>query len=269
MDPTTVLPQARAAIEATARGTAELIRSLPDLNVPIPGSEWTVREAAAHLINCTGQHRDIAEGTPSPVESLAPKAVAAANASRLADIPEGDPNKMAGLLTEAVAEFLEATAHRSGGQEVSFHAGLPVGLAALACISLGELVLHGYDMATAVGSPWPIDPRHAELVLDGYRAYFGGLIRPDAVGGLTASYAIELVGGSSFVVHFADGRYGTEPLASGPVDVDCTITADPAAFLLVVSRRISQWEAIALGAFRLAGSRPELALSFMNLIAYP
>jgi uncharacterized protein (TIGR03083 family) len=240
---------------------------MSDLNVPIPGSAWTVREAAAHLVNSAGVHRDIAEGTPSPFESLDPQAIAAANAGRLADIPEGDPNKLAGLLAEAAAELLEATAHRSGHDPVAFHAGLAVDLAALTCISLGELVLHGYDMATAAGAPWPVDPHLAELVLYGYRAYFGGLVDPEAARGLTASCAIELAAGGSFVVHFTDGQYRTEPDTSAAVD--CTITADPAAFLLVASRRISQWEAIALGAFRAGGSRPDLALSFMNLFAYP
>lgn len=267
MNPTTVLPQARSALEATARRTAELIRSLPDLDVPIPGSEWTVREAGAHLVNTAGVHRDIAEGTPSPMESLTPEAMAAANAGRLADIPESDPGKMAGLLTEGVAEFLEATAHRAGDEEISFHAGLRGDLAVLTCISLGELVLHGYDMATAVRSPWPIDPQHAELVLYGYRVYFGGLLDPETVRGLTASYAIELTTGGSFVVSFVDGQYRIDAVASETAD--CSISADPVAFLLAASGRITEWEAIALGAFRAEGCRPDLALNFMNIFAYP
>jgi hypothetical protein len=267
MDPTTVLPQARSALEVTARRTAELIRSLSDLNVPIPGSAWTVREAAAHLVSSTGVHRDIAEGTPSPFESLSPEEMATANAVRLADIPEGDPGKVAGLLIDGVAEFLEATAHRSGEQGVSFHGGLPVDLATLTCIGLGELVLHGYDIATAVGTPWPINPHDAELVLFGYRSYLGGLLQPDTVRGLTAGYAIEFDGGGSFVVRIVDGQYRTEPEASEPVD--CTISAEPAAFLLATAARITQWEAIALGAFRAGGPRPDLALNFMNLFAYP
>jgi len=267
MDPTTVLPEARSALETAARRTAELIRPLSDLNVPIPDSAWTVREAAAHLVNSTGVHRDIAEGTPSPFESLAPEAVAAANAGRLADIPEGDPHKLAGLLTEAVADFLESTAHRSGHDGVAFHTGLPLDLAALTCISLGELVLHGYDMATAVGSAWPINSHDAQLVLYGYRSYLGGLVQPQMAGGLTASYAIELDGGGSFVVHFVDGQYRTETVSPEPAD--CTISADPVALLLAASGRITQWEAIALGTFRAEGSRPDLALNFMNLFAYP
>jgi hypothetical protein len=54
---------------------------------------------------------------------------------------------------------------------------------------------------------------------------------------------------------------------SGPVD--CTITADPVAFLLVGSGRLSQWDAIALGLLEAGGDRPELALGFTDLFLFP
>ena len=266
MDPTTVLAQARLALEEATRRTANLVRSLPALTVPIPGSEWAVREAAAHLVNSAGLHRDIAEGTPSPVDSLDREVVAAVNADRLADIPEDDPEKMAGLLTEAVAGFLESTAWRSGHEGVVFHGGLPVDLAALTCISLGEQVLHGYDMAVAARAPWPIDAHDAELVLYGYRTYLGGVVDPKAAGTITATYGIEFPGGGSFTASLIGGRYHVEAVAS---EIDCTISADPAAFLLVASGRMSHWTAIALRTLQAGGPRPELAASFMNLFAYP
>jgi hypothetical protein len=51
--------------------------------------------------------------------------------------------------------------------------------------------------------------------------------------------------------------------------VDCTITADPVAFLLVDSGRMSQWAAIAVGLMKADGNRPELALRFNNLFLFP
>lgn len=267
MDPTTILAQAQAALEAAARRNADLIRSLSDLSVPIPGSEWTVRESAVHLVNYAGVSTDIADGMPSLVESVAKEAMVAENARRIADIPETDPEKVAGLLTEAVAGLLEATAGRPGDRRVVFHAGLPLDLAGLVGISLGEQVLHGYDIATAVGSPWPIDPLHAQLVLSGYFSWYGRLVNPETASGVTAGYGIELRGGGAFTVRFVDGEYRLEPDGSGPVD--CTISADPVAFLLVSSGRMRQWEAIALGLYSASGPRPELALTFMDLFDYP
>ncbi len=267
MFPATVLAQARSALEAIARRTTDLIRSLPHLDAPVPGSEWTVREAAVHLVNLAGMYTDIAGGMPSPIESMTREALGNQNARRLGDIPESDPDKVASLLTEAVAGLLEATACRSGDQAVVFHAGVSLDLASLMCISLGEHVLHGYDIARAVGSPWPIDPLHARLVLSGYGPCYGSWLNSEATSDMTTSYGIELRGGDAFTVRLSPGGCHFEPGDAGVVD--CTISADPVAFLLVGSGRMTQWEAIALGLYSTNGPRPGLGLTFMDLFAYP
>jgi hypothetical protein len=267
MSPATVLAQARSALEETARQTADLLRSLPDLHAPIPGSEWTVREAAVHLVSLTGIHMDIADGMPSPIGSMTKEALRHQNARRLGDIPESDPEKVAGLLSEAVAALLEATAYRSADQAVVFHGGVTMDLAHLLCMSLAEHVLHGYDIARAAGAPWPIDPAIALLVLSGYGRCYGSWLNGEAASDLTTSYRIELRGGGDFTVRFSAGGCHTEPGDAGAVD--CTIAADPVAYLLVHSGRMTQWEAIALGLYRIKGPVPELGLTFMDLFAYP
>jgi hypothetical protein len=267
MDPTMVLSQARSALENTARRTTGLIRHLPHLDGQIPGSEWTVREAAVHLVSHAGLHTEIAEGLGSPIESLSREALAAENTARIADIPETDAATVASLLTDAVAGLLEATADRPGYQPVVFHAGVTLDLAALVCISLGEQLLHGYDIATALGAPWPIQPSHADLVLYGYRPYYGNMVRSELARGFTADYGIELRGGSSFTVRFNDGIYRVEPPRAGPVD--CMISADPVAFLLMWSGRMSPWQGIALGLYVAEGQNPKLGAHFMELFDCP
>jgi SCP-2 sterol transfer family/Mycothiol maleylpyruvate isomerase N-terminal domain len=267
MDPTTVLSQARSALEVTAGRTARLIRPLPDLDGRIPGSVWTVREAAVHLVNHAGLHTEIAEGLASPIASVAREALAAENSARIADIPAAGGEQAAALLTDAVAGLLEATANRSGHQPVQFHAGLSLDLAALVCISLGEQLLHGYDIATALGVPWPIEPAQADLVIHGYGPYFGCMVDPELARGVTSGFGIDLRGGSSFTVRFDDGGYRLEPPRSGPVD--CTISADPVAFLLMWSGRMSPWEAIALNLYVVDGKEPSLGLRFMELFTHP
>ncbi|MGH8991856.1 MAG: maleylpyruvate isomerase N-terminal domain-containing protein [Acidimicrobiia bacterium] len=267
MSSTTVLAQARSALEATARRAADLIRSLPDLSPPIPGSEWTVREAAVHLVNLAGIYTDIAGGMPSPFEGMSREALGGQNRRRIGDIPESDPDKVAALLTEAVSELLEMTAGRSGEQEVVFHAGVSLDLAGLMCISLGEHVLHGYDIARTVGSPWPIDPRHARLVLSGYGPCCASWLDREATSGLTVTYGIELRGGGDLTVRFEDGSCQVAPRDSEVVD--CVISADPVALLLVGSGRVTQWEAIALGLYRTTGPMQPPRRTFMDLFAYP
>jgi putative sterol carrier protein len=92
-------------------------------------------------------------------------------------------------------------------------------------------------------------------------------VNPKTAQGLNAGFGIEIRGGGEFTVRFTDGAYGVEPAGSLPID--CTISADPAAFLLVGTGRLSQWPAIALGRYSPGGPDPQLALRFVDLFLYP
>jgi hypothetical protein len=267
MDPTSILEAGRSAIAAVGADVAAVLRSAERSDTPIPGAEWTVREAAVHLLNFSAVNADVAAGMPSPRLSLDRTYVAEDNLRRIADVPETDPNKLAGLVLDGVDRFLEATAGRSGDVEVTWHCGLKLGLAELAGIQLGELILHGFDMATAVGYPWPIDPQHVLIVLNGYGPAFGLVVNQDRARGLNAGIGIELRDGPAFTSRFVDGRYQVEPPDSGPMD--CTLSADPVAFLLVGSGRLNPLTAVALGLLAAGGQHPELALSFNQLFVYP
>ncbi|MGH9010940.1 MAG: SCP2 sterol-binding domain-containing protein [Acidimicrobiia bacterium] len=267
MDPTDMLEASRSAIAAVGADVAALLRSARASDSPIPRAEWNLREAAVHLVNFSAVNADVAAGMPSPRLSLDKAHVAADNLRRIADVPEADPDKLARLVLDGVDRFLEATAGRSGDVEVTWHCGLQLGLAQLAGVYLGELVLHGYDMATAVGYPWPIDPAHALLVFNGYGPAFGLVVNEEKARGLTVGFGIELRGGPAFTTRFIDGRYQVEPPGSGPVD--CTISADPVAFLLVGSGRLDPVTAVALGLLSAGGAHPEMALGFNQLFVYP
>jgi hypothetical protein len=58
-----------------------------------------------------------------------------------------------------------------------------------------------------------------------------------------------------------------QPAGSSPVD--CTISADPVAYLLVASGRLTPTAAIALGLLSAGGPRPELAGDFGRLFIFP
>jgi uncharacterized protein (TIGR03083 family) len=267
MDPDDILAQARIALATLSAHTTDLLRSVPHSAAAIPGARWSVREAAVHLVNLAAVNTDVAVGLPSPRLSLGSEAVALDNDRRIADVPEADPEKLARLVAEAIDRFLDVTADRPGDQEVTFHCGLRINLASLACVELGEVALHGYDMASAVGFPWPIDPVHAQLILAGYGPCFGEVVNHERAQALTAGFAIELRDGPSFTVRFVEGVYSVEPPDSGPVN--CNISADPVAFLMVGSGRLSPRAAGALGLMTVSGDNPELGLGFSDLFLYP
>lgn len=267
MEPTEILNAARSALAETSQKVTAMIRALPEASTPVPDSDWTVRDTVVHLVHGGRLYAELATGAPSPVPDWRKETFAAFSAEIIADIPETDPGKLAALLADAYDGFLDVTAGRPGEQQVRYHGGLTYHLAGLACVLLGDAVIHGYDMATALEQPWPIDSAHAQLVLYGYGPLYGHCLNPETTAGHCAAYGIELRGGGSLTVSFIDGHYQLAEGISGPVD--CQISADPVAFLLVGSGRLSRYEAIALGLLSLGGAKPELALGFPDLFVYP
>ena len=64
-----------------------------------------------------------------------------------------------------------------------------------------------------------------------------------------------------------NGAATVEPWASQPVD--CHLSADPAAFLLLGYGRIGQWRAIGRGQLLAWGRKPWLALRLRSLFFNP
>jgi hypothetical protein len=183
-----------------------------------------------------------------------------------ADVGETDPDKVAALMLDGVERFLRTTAGWPGDQDTPWHAGVHLDLADLTTILAGDAMLHGYDIASAIGAPWAMDPLLVLLLLGAYAPRLGLILNPDTTKAHTAAYGIEVRGGPSLTVRFTDGEFGLEP-AGGPVD--CEISADPLAFLLVLTGRLSRWPAITLGLISAGGARPELATGFPDLFIYP
>ena len=220
-----------------------------------------------HLAVVGFRYAGMIHGESIQYPSLAPEECSRRNDELNADITESHPAELAALVREGTECLMAATASCGDGRNVLFDGGVLLQVQHLVGIAVAEHVLHGYDMAVAVGRPWPIDPDHAVLGLVGYAARNGGCLDPVTSAGHTAGYAVELTTGQRYTVRFADGEHRVEPPDSGPVD--CTITADPVALLLVGARRVSRWAGIALGLLRASGNRPELALGFDDLFRYP
>ena len=264
---TTILDQARAALREAAARTAGLVEAQPDTAAPIARSTWTIREAGVHLVNVGVRYAAMVQGEPLGYASLTPEECARMNEQLIADIPESDPVKLAALIQEGTERLLDATARCDDEQEVLWHCQTHIGVPHLLAIATAEHLVHGYDIAVAVQRPWPITAGEAGLALFGYGAAYGLCLNPATTAGHTAGYGIELRTGERFTIRFVEGEYRLEPPDSGPVD--CMITADPVAFLLVGSGRLSQWEAIALGVMEMGGDRPDLALQFGDRFLFP
>jgi uncharacterized protein (TIGR03083 family) len=271
------LAAARAALPAVVERTVALVRSIPDAATPIRGSEWTVGEVAAHLVVVARAFTAAAAGQTGSWAGMVPdlddfhERLAAVNARTIAAIPRDDPVRLGDDLGDDVVAFLRASAERSGEELVDtpwYGRGVTRRLDTLTCLAIGELVVHGYDIAKALHRPWPIDPEHARLVVAGvFPAMIPLLVDAPAAAGRQLAYELRIRGGPRFVVRFHDGTASVEPSASQPVD--CWVSADPTTFLLVGYGRIGQWGAIARGRLAAGGRKPWLALGYRRLLVNP
>ncbi len=266
MEPDELLAAAREAFTVTVERYANLVESVRDTSIAIPASEWTVRDAAVHLAGSNHRMAALAGGEASTVPTVDKQFLDARARKLIAENPETDGKKLADQIREGRERVMAATADLPGDGPISYHAGLRLNLAELVSVYLGEYLLHGYDIALAARTPWPIDPGHAAPAVGGYRACYSAIFNPANATGLKATYHLDTAGTNPFFVRIADRTY-EQP--SAPESVDCIISTDPVTALLVMSGRLTQWAAIALGRLTFSGDRPEIGPRFTDLFVFP
>jgi uncharacterized protein (TIGR03083 family) len=262
---TAYLDRVLPAIDRAAERLAALVTSVPDPATPLPDSEWTVREATAHLVTTARRYGEGPEGRGTWVAH--PRDLAALNDAENQTLAGLDMPELAACLRRDLAALAaQVRAYGTAPPSFHFHGGEPVAADIALGIQLGELVVHGWDIASAVGRPWPIDPGDVELIFDGVEPILPGWVDHDRAGTLTATFDVRLRGGSTRRWSFTNGRLATTATAGRP---DVTISADPVALLLVFYRRQSQWPHILRGRMLAWGRRPWLAFTLANRFHTP
>jgi uncharacterized protein (TIGR03083 family) len=258
------LAAARAAVEVAASQAADLVRSLPDPRRRVPGLDWTVGQTAAHLVAAARFYPRYATGQVAPEATID---LAEGNLDRIAQVGDHGLAELADLLVAETQRLLELTAELAPDHRVAFHGGTILDLSAQTGILLGEYLIHGLDLARSARRPWPIDPGHARLVIAGATALLPRYVDPDAARGVTVGYDVRIRGGPQFSLRVTHGAATVE---SGPVGpVDCHISADPVALLIVAYGRGSQWPPILRGKLTAWGRKPWRAFGFTHLLVNP
>jgi uncharacterized protein (TIGR03083 family) len=264
---TTYLARVRPAIQQVAERFAALVTAAPDPDASVPNSpDWTVREAAAHVVTVAPRYAAGPERRGTWVQD--PRELPALNDAEIRALGTLGMEELAGRLRHdltAVCDQIEG--YGAAPPSFRFHGGERVPADLALGILLGELVVHGWDIAQALHRPWPIDPGHVALILDSLAPIVPGWVDPDRARGLTATFEVRLRGQATYVYAFRDGHLQVDPVDERRVDAH--ISADPAALLLVLYRRQSQWPHIALGRLVAWGRKPWLALTFADRFHKP
>src|SRR5713226_786431 len=95
------------AAESIAGRVAGMVRGLPDMNLPIPNSEWTVGEAAAHLAFANLGMAMMARGLEIPYGDGTRAGLQEANAVALEGFTERDGAVLADRMVAAVGMVFE------------------------------------------------------------------------------------------------------------------------------------------------------------------
>jgi uncharacterized protein (TIGR03083 family) len=268
---------ARAAISPAADRFTTLLRATDDIERPAAGTDWTAAQTAAHVsIVLSGFSAAIA-GEPQVLtldqylEANFPTRLAAANAATIATVDDTNTGRLAELIAAGAQRFLEIVAVADPRMECETPWYGPARTRTPDCLTalaLGELTVHGYDIATGTGRPWPISAEQAKLILGTVCPQMSPLVvRPDAGRGAPVTYEVRLRGnGPRYVIRVADGTAAVRAVG-GPVD--CVISADPVTFLLVVYGRMTLGRALARGGILAWGRRPWLGLRFKSLFFNP
>lgn len=262
----TLPPGLGDAIRGTAEDIAVLLRGAAGTGVPVPGSEWTVGEAAAHLAQANELMADVAAGRARSHGDGTPGSLAAANERALAVFGERAAEPLARMIVEQADAFLEAAAGPAPEVDPITPLG-PMSRDVLGSYLLTHMLGHGYDLARALGRPHMIDRVRVELTLPFLLTAMPRVVDAAATAGLTARYTVRLRGGAGFGATLTDGALAVSP--QPPSRPDCTILTEPVAFLLMALGRLGPWGAVARGHVLAWGRKPWLAPRFPALFAPP
>jgi uncharacterized protein (TIGR03083 family) len=279
--------QGQDALRDEVARVSALLRSIRD-PAPHAVGQWSLGEVAMHLSQAWMGLSGLARQDLSQVRKMAPSLDGTAGESLIRDIreldemttrlvksdPERDPGVLADRIEARAQEyFSECAGADPDAPRPWMVEGVTVRLSTFTYHLLNETVMHGYDIAHAAGQPWPIRPSHAALVLGRFLVPVlqaldpRAMVDPEQPAALRVTYDLRIRGGDRFYFVFDNGTLTIEQPSSRRVD--CHISADPVAFLMIVWNRQSQWSAIASGKLWAWGRKPWLGPRFRTLLRNP
>lgn len=261
---------ARQAVEVAGPRLTGLLRAVPTPEANALG-EWDIAQLAVHVSHAMDTVTAMTQGGGNLLEDI--WGLGALSGVMVAGEGRRSPAEVADRIDASVSRFLSLTDPAGEDCSVSWMVqGTEMPLSTLSCHMLNELTIHGRDIAVAVGVPWPIDRSHAALILEGFlfpalNALGRAMVNQDTAARKRARFEVRLRGGGRAWLRFRDGDFSVERSPQGPVD--CHLSVDPEAFLLVAWGRISQWPAIARGQLLAWGRKPWLGVQLRSWLRNP
>lgn len=277
----------QSALRDEVTRVTTLLRSIRDPSSHAVG-QWNLSEVAMYLSQVWLVVPSLARRDLSRVHEMVPSLVGAAGDSLIRDMwdlpdtmtlavksdPERDPAILADRIEVRAQEyFSECVGADPDAQRAWLVQGVTVAQSTLTYNLLNETVMHGYDIARAAGRRWRIEPTHAAMALARFIVPVSqaldsrAMVNAKKAANFRATYDLRIRGGDSFHFIFDNGELNiAQP---SPRRVDCHISADPVAFLMVVWNRQGQWISIAKRQLTAWGRKPWLGPQLRALMRNP
>ena len=265
------MTDARAALREVVPRLAELVRGIPDPNAAAIGT-WRVGDVAAHLSHVFRADSDVLAERPIPPVTVTSAGMAELTAMWLAEDGVRDARVLADRIEELADTFDEA-ASGCTSTDVGWLQGARLPPSAVACHLLAECLVHGHDVARAIGAPWPIRRRHALLAIEGGVLPAIAALPPTAfvhqerARSFRARFDMRLRGGGRTQLVFDDGSLTLDPETRSGVDAH--LWAEPSDLMLVFVGRQAIWRPLATGKLAAWGRRPWKLAQMLGAISPP
>lgn len=257
----TTRTEIRDRIDLARNRFDRLVRSA-DALARVPGSRWNVQEVAAHVLTVANRYYEVAQGGMyHPAE--APDGVAALNQAELeaalAPVPEV-ADRLRALAADIDSYFDTLSDDRP---TIPFHGGGFIGGITAQTNWLGELLLHGEDIARAVKAPWDLDERDMLLVTRGLMQIAPIFLRSETPLSTDVSVALQVRGARPYLMHIHHGRAESRErrLDDRP---DAVLRTPASTFAQLLYQRIGPLTATRRGLRIVGGRRPWRALKLQS-----
>jgi uncharacterized protein (TIGR03083 family) len=276
----------RQALDTESHRVAGLVRGSAHLDGPVPGLDWTVGQVAAHLSVVYHAFAAAVRGEDFGADlsgvtggtggtgggQTLPQVTAAVNAYALGLFPLGSPGEAADALERGAAELRAAIAAQPDLQTDRgtpwYGPGMTRTVGGLAALAVSETLVHGRDLALALGGGRRLAPEAATAVAATVLSeMMPGLLDQQRAGQLSGRFELRIRGGQRFVLHIEHGKGWTTPAPES--GIDCVMWLSGSTALPVGLGRMPLWRAVAGGGALAFGRKPWLGLRLPSLFLTP
>lgn len=248
-----------AALVRNAEQLASVLRQTSDPSPKAIGI-WSIGETANHVAGSHEYFLAAARGEAT-LERL--DEVDAGNERSLAEAPERNPSVLADRLVSGVKELVSYAGSVKGNPTVEPFVGVEVALSTVLAIELGEVLVHGYDIARAAGLPWTIEPSDALVAHRELLALLPYLLDEKRSAAARVRADLRIRGMEPVLVSVHDGTLDLERRTGQKVDF--TMSVDPTAYLLMYFNRVDPLSQMLRGKLLVWGRRPWKIRTFQSV----